>query len=154
MHAAHTCTQRTHARSAHMHAAHTCTQRTHARSAHMHAHTRIKCDPSGACIRTLRVRFNEPGSEADRALRKRKNKPSHEDAPSVHPFKPHFVRSLARSATLTLTLRSAPRLRAPFGRKKKKKSIMAKGHGEVHPSEINRAMTLTPKAPSPPCLLT
>ena len=38
----------------------------------MHAHTRIKCDPSGACIRTLRVRFNEPGSEADRALRKRK----------------------------------------------------------------------------------
>ena len=29
--------------------------------------------PSGACIRTRRVRFNEPGSEADRALRKRKS---------------------------------------------------------------------------------
>ena len=120
MHAAHTCTQRTHARSAHMHAAHTCTQRTHARSAHMHAHTRIKCAPFG-CTRTEGAVY-EPRSEAESAPRKRKNKPSHEDAPSVHPFKPHFVRSLARSATLTLTLRSAPRLRAPFGRKKKKKN--------------------------------
>ena len=37
------------------------------------ARARIYMHPKGACIRTLRVRFNEPGSEADRALRKRKN---------------------------------------------------------------------------------
>jgi len=48
-------------------------------------------------------------------VRYEKEKAMREDAPSVHPFKPHFVRSLARSASL----RSAPRLRAPFGRKKK-----------------------------------
>ena len=37
------------------------------------ARARIYMHPKGACIRTRRVRFNEPGSEADRALRKRKS---------------------------------------------------------------------------------
>ena len=56
--ASHTCTQRTHARSAHMHAAHTCTQRTHARSAHMHAaHT---CTRTRALNVTLRVHVSAP----------------------------------------------------------------------------------------------
>ena len=129
MHAAHTCTQRTHARSAHMHAAHTCTQRTHARSAHMHAaHTCTQRTPSvhpfkPHFVRSLapvRCRLTSRGAKRTLRYEKEKKNLSHEDAPSVHPFKPHFVRSLARSAPL-------PGCGLPSVEKKKKSSIMAKG---------------------------
>ena len=49
------------------------------------ARARIYMHPKGACIRTEGAVY-EPRSEAESAPRKRKNKPSHEDAPSVHPL--------------------------------------------------------------------
>ena len=124
-------------------ASHTCT-RTHAR---IYKRRTIKCDPSGACIRTLRVRFNEPGSEADRALRKRKKQ---------------CVRMHLRCIRLNLTsfgplhgplrLRSAPRLRAPFGRKKKKKNhdpATSRGTLRPHHQPSNRPQ---PPTPFPMCV--
>ena len=131
-----------------MHAAHTCTQRTHARSAHMHAHTRIKCDPSGACIRTLR-RCGLTSRGAKRTVRYEKEKAMREDAPSVHPFKPHFVRSLARSATLTLRSPAAGSLRSKKKKKTQCNAMTQPRAGGPCDHITNRAIDPNPLPPSP-----
>ena len=106
-----------------------------------------KVRPYNTCTRRVHVTAPEgcglTSRGAKRTVRYEKEKAMREDAPSVHPFKPHFVRSLARSASLRFaTLRSpaAGSLRD----EKKKRCTWRSTTCHLPTPATNRAMTPTP----------